>query len=216
MILIAPREKTALRPGRLLLVPTGRSFLSLFALPSRRGPAYANACEMILLHDGKVKRPGIILLHKMTVRPGSASRTNDVSPGNPFRICTLEENSSRRGRAGKSFTMISLCDDKNNIPGMILLHKNVGGTPSGAHFRCQSGDPASPPRKGYQQDALFAGSKVVPSDEPERRTSHGFAKSPAMRTYPHSVRDIISLRNSKGASRMTGIARSIQWSTCDA
>jgi hypothetical protein len=81
MILIAPRENTALRPGRSQLVPTGRSFLSSLALPARRGPAYANACEMILLHDSVVKRPGIILLHKMTVRRRSASRTNDVSPG---------------------------------------------------------------------------------------------------------------------------------------
>ena len=35
----------------------------------------------------------------------------------------------------------------------------------------KTGHPASPPRKGGQQDALFAGDKVIPSDEPERGTS---------------------------------------------
>ncbi len=33
-------------------------------------------------------------------------------------------------------------------------------------------DPTSPLRKGYPQDALFAGNKVVPSDKPERGISH--------------------------------------------
>ena len=132
MALIALRENTALRPGRLRLVPTGWSFSSSFALPARRGPAYANARKMILLHDSNVKWPGIILLHKMTVRPGSESRANDVSPGNPFRICTLDESRSRQERGRKSFTMISLCDYKNNLPGMILLRKKVGVPPPGA------------------------------------------------------------------------------------
>ena len=137
---------TALRPGRLLLVPRGPSLSSSFALPARPGPAYANACEMTLLHDSKVKWPGIILLHKMTVRPGSETRTNDVSRRNPFRICTLDESRSRNGRVRNPFKMIFLCDEKNNLPGMILLRKEVGGTPPWAHFRCQTDHPVSPPR----------------------------------------------------------------------
>jgi len=132
MIVIAPRENTALLPGRLLLVPTGRSFLSAFAPAAPRGPAYANTLKMILLRNDKLKLPGIILLHKTAVRLGPSSHANDVSRGNPFRTCTLEENRSRKGRASKSFKMIFLCDSKNNLPGMISLRKKVGGTPVGA------------------------------------------------------------------------------------
>jgi len=185
MILIAPRENTALRPGHLPLVPT-MAELSSFASPARRNAAASNACKMILLQDTKVNLPGMILLHEVN-RPVSAAKCGNRR--NIPRICTLEENRSRKGRAGKSFKMIFLYDSKNNLSGMILLHKKVGGTPSRAQFHCQTGDPIR---------------IAILSDEPERRTSHGFAKSPAVRTYPHSVRDIISLRN-LGA-----------WRTCDA
>ena len=74
MILIAPRENTALRPGRLLLVPTGPSFLSSFALSPQRGAAYPNIFEMTLLGDNKTKLPVMILLQKMTVRRGRQMR----------------------------------------------------------------------------------------------------------------------------------------------
>jgi hypothetical protein len=38
-------------------------------------------------------------------------------------------------------------------------------------MRAESTDPASPPRKGYQRDALFAGNEVVPSEYHERGAS---------------------------------------------
>jgi hypothetical protein len=158
MILIVRRENTALRPRRLLLVRTGRSFLSRFALPARRRPAYANACEMILLHEGNAKLPRMILLHKNS-DPAGVVKCGNIR--NPFRICTLEENRSRHGRAGKSFKMTSLYYFKNNLPEMIFLRKKVGGTPCGRTFDAK---PAIRPvlrEKGYQQDALFAGSKVI-------------------------------------------------------
>ena len=129
IISVTPRKNAVLRP---LLVPTGRSFSSSFAPPARRGPADANAFRTIILRKGKANLPGMILLHKTTVRPGPSSRADNVSRGNNVRICTLEEDSSRQGRAGKPFKMISLYDSKNNLPGMILLRKKWGYPPAGA------------------------------------------------------------------------------------
>jgi hypothetical protein len=170
MILIAPRENTTLRPGRLLLVPAGQSFSYRFALPTRRDPVYANAFKMTLLRMDNAKLPGMILLHETMIERAALFALRTFLRRNPFRICTLDENRSRQGRAGKSFQMTSLCDDKNNLPAMILLRKKVGGTPRGRTFDAKP----SPPR-------LSLSARANPR---------------ALRRSP--VRDIISLRNSKG------------------
>ena len=183
MILIAPREKTALRPGHLPLVPT-MADLSPFASPARRNTSASNTFKMNLLHKDVAKFPGMIFLHKMTVWPGPLSRADNVSVGNPFRICTLDENSSRHGRACKSFKMISLYDSKNNLPGMISLRKKGGGYPPVGAL--------SMPNRPSGQDGR-------PSEHRERGISlHYLAQSTGMRTCSVPIRDIISLRNSKG------------------
>jgi hypothetical protein len=132
MISVTPCENTALLRGRPALVPTGPRFLSSFSLAAGRSPANANAFKMILLHKDSAKLPGMILLHKITTERGALFALRTPSRRNPFRICTLDENRCRQGRAGKSCKMISLYDSKNNLPGMILLRKKVGVPPVGA------------------------------------------------------------------------------------
>ena len=182
MISVTPRENTALQLVRLLLFPTGRNFSSSLALAARRGPAHAKTCKMILLCMDNAKSPGMILLHKMTLKRGAFFALRTFPRRISLRICTLEENRSRKGRAGKSFTMISLCDAKNNLPGMILLRKKVGAPLWGAlsmpNWRSNQSSAKTLPTaaKVYQQDelspcrkvALFAGNKVIPSEHRER------------------------------------------------
>lgn len=117
MILITPREKAVLRPGHLPLVPT-MADLSPFASPARRNPSASNAFKMILLHNSKVKLPGITFLHNMS-RPASVVNCGDRC--NPISISTLEENRSQKWRARKTFRMTTF----SNPSRQLLWNDNV-------------------------------------------------------------------------------------------
>ncbi len=193
MIPIAPREKTAFPPGRPLLVPTGRSFLSSSALPARRRRAHGNACKMILLRDNKVKLPGIISLHD--VNP-STSLVKCGNRRNSFSISILEENRSRKGRVRKAFRMITFANPSKQLFTMIRLQKRWGVPPLGALSM-----PKRPSRPRI----------VVPSGRARANDLAGFAKT-AERA--HSGYNLPS--QLEGASRMMKVTGSIQWSICDA
>ena len=135
MILIAPREKTAPRPVHLPLAPTV-SELSSFASPARRNPSASNAFKMILLHNNKVKLPGIILLHEVN-RPAGVVNYGDLR--NPISISTLEENRSRKGRVRKPFRMITFSNPWKQLLWNDNVYKKGGGGPSGARKSLRTG-----------------------------------------------------------------------------
>ncbi len=88
------------------------------------------------------------------------ARANTINPRNSRRICVFTEYRSPKQTSSKPFRMISLQIGKNKCRGMIFLQKKWGEGVPWRTFRAKPFSAANvSPRKGYQQDALFAARK---------------------------------------------------------
>src|ERR1700683_1049978 len=79
---------------------------------------------------------------KMTIRPGSSSRANNVRRGNSLGISTFGECGPEKAPHANRPRMILVHKRRNKLPGIILLRKKPGGYPPWAHFQCQTPTPA--------------------------------------------------------------------------
>ena len=137
-------------PGKrsLLVRPRARSNECL-----GRKPVSPKHPIMILLRQLPTKCHGMIFLQDASTRSGRRKRP---VWSNSIRICTLKDKHAQGMVGAKRFRMISLQNSNNKTLGIISLQKKVGGGgPFGARERL--------PRKGYQQDALFAARKGIRS-----------------------------------------------------
>ena len=161
---------SSLTPGKRSLVARSHAG-SIECLERKRlSPKHL---RIILLRDVTTKCPGMIFLQDASIRSGRRKRS---VWSNSIRICTLKEKHAQGMAGAKRFRMISLQNSSNKTLGIISLQKKVGGRgPFGAReshghqelslVRMSCHFPAAnvSPRKGYQQDALFAARKGIRS-----------------------------------------------------
>jgi hypothetical protein len=91
--------------------------------------------RMILLQQPQNNWPGMILLQKMTIRPGSSSRANIVSRGNSPKMCRLRGGEKA---LSKSFRMTTYQKTRSNPFGITSFTKKGRGRGCVAHFSCHS------------------------------------------------------------------------------
>ncbi len=141
---------SSLTPGKHSLPARSRARSNACA---GRNPQSSKHPIMILLRNLQSKSPGMILLQDAQGHFRARLRSIRL---NSFRILMLKDKRARGAVGAKRLRMISLQNSNYKTLGIISLQKKVGGGgPSGAR--------ESLPRKGYQQDALFAVRKDIRS-----------------------------------------------------
>ena len=129
MIPVAPRENTARRPEGPIRVlqeqcrPHSRSH-------QRPEPQFCvTSLESALIQKSWAKSFRMRTYRNKDLKsPGMNTYKNRTGRG--LTQCD-PESCETAPSTRNSFRMTSLCEAKNKLPGMISLHKKVGGTPSG-------------------------------------------------------------------------------------